>query len=79
MNKIEKFLKKLSKKERQSLEQIMAQIINNRSEGLDIRKLKDRNDIFRVRKGDIRIVYLKQGESIDILSVERRNENTYKL
>ena len=46
--------------------------------GLDIKKLKGRQDIYRVRKGKIRIIYRFNTDSkIIILTIERRNDNTY--
>ena len=46
--------------------------------GLQVAKLKGRQDIFRVRKGRLRIIYRQSGTSTDILAIERRSEKTYK-
>ena len=78
MNKIEKFLKKLSKKEKFVLEECIENILNDKIEILDVKKLKGRDDIFRVRKGNIRIVYRKLDGNIMLLSIEYKNDNTYK-
>lgn len=78
MDKIEKALKKLSGKERLKIKIILEQLKTNDPTGLNIKKLKDRNDIFRVRAGDLRIIYQSINEEIKILAIERRNENTYK-
>ena len=77
MNKIEKFLKKLSKKERLNIEQCIKDIITDNTSLLDIKKLVGRQDIFRVRKGDIRIIYQKSNNSINLLLMERRSDDTY--
>ncbi|MBI2045951.1 MAG: hypothetical protein HYT28_00820 [Parcubacteria group bacterium] len=79
MDKLDKFLKKLSEKKREEIERLVMDIINNRFDGLDCKKLKGARDIFRVRKGDIRILFKKTEREILILSIERRNDNSYRL
>ncbi|HEX9721705.1 MAG TPA: hypothetical protein VGA53_00385 [Candidatus Paceibacterota bacterium] len=78
MDKISKALKKLSAKERKAVELLLRNIQKGTLESMDIKKLKDREDIFRVRKGDIRIIYQRRDEKTFILAIERRNEKTYK-
>ena len=79
MDKIKKVLKRLIPKEREALKDILLKIKNHRFTNLDIKKLKGRDDIFRVRKGRIRIIYRvdKRG-GIFILTIERRSDTTYK-
>lgn len=80
MDKISKALKKLSEKERQAIYFILSRIKNGQTEKLDIKKLKNNSDIFRARKGQIRIIYLLDKKSgIKILAIERRSDNTYHL
>ena len=78
MDKIEKALGRLSAKERDHVKDILKRLHAKEYSGLDIKKLKGRNDIFRVRKGDLRILYRVQDEHIFILVIERRSEKTYK-
>lgn len=78
MDKVDKALKKLSPKEKQQLKEILVQIDKGDFQGLDIKKLKGRDDIFRVRKGNIRIIFRKIEQSIKILTLERRASKTYK-
>ena len=77
MDAIQKALKKLSEKERAQVKEILGKLLANHTQGLDIKKLQGRDDIFRLRKGYIRIVYRKNGKAIFILLIERRNEKTY--
>ena len=77
MDKIGKALNKLSYRERQKLKKILIQIDDRDFKNLDLKKLKGRNDIFRVRKGDMRVIFRKMNNSIKILSLERRNSKTY--
>lgn len=82
MDRIEKALKKLTSKERDRVKIILSVLNSNNTNNmasLDIKKLKERNDIFRVRKGKIRILYrVDERGSIYILKISRRNEKTYK-
>lgn len=79
MDKIHKVLQRLSKKERQKIEEIIQQLENKNLKDLQIKKLKGYNDVFRIRKGDIRIIYrVSETDEIFILAIERRSEKTYR-
>lgn len=78
MDKLDKELKKLSEKERILVKQILNKIKTANFYGLDTKKLKGHENIYRVRKGKIRIIYHVKKEKIFILSIERRTDNTYK-
>jgi mRNA-degrading endonuclease RelE of RelBE toxin-antitoxin system len=80
VDKIEKALQKLTDKERKWVKDIIERLSSRKIRGLDIKKLKGREDIFRVRKSDIRIIYrLAPDDKIYILAIERRHENTYHI
>lgn len=79
MDRIAKALKRLSESEKKIVEVALSAIKNNNFSGLDIKKLKGYENIFRARKGKIRIIYrLTQENDIMILTIERRSETTYK-
>jgi len=78
MDKIEKALNKLGPKGKQKLKNILLQIERDDFRNLDLKKLKGRKDIFRIRKGDIRIIIYKTDDSIRILSIEHRSSKTYR-
>ena len=79
MDKIHKALQKLSKKERQKIKEILQQLENKNLKDLQIKKLKEHNDVFRIRKGDNRIIYrVSETGEIFILAIERRSEKTYR-
>ncbi|MFH1584507.1 MAG: hypothetical protein ABIB12_00035 [Patescibacteria group bacterium] len=78
MDKISKALKRLSPKERRQTKELLFKVKSGNLAGLDLKKLKDREDIFRVRKGDLRIIFRQKSKSITILALERRSENTYR-
>lgn len=78
MDKITKALKKFSTEEKENVKAILIKIDRHDFNGLDIKKLKDRQDIYRIRKGKIRIIYrLNDDNRIIVLTLERRNDNTY--
>lgn len=78
MDKIEKALKKLSEKERLSIGLLLRQLQAGVSSGMDIKRLKGYADIYRIRKGDIRIIFQMKDGSISILKIDRRREDTYR-
>lgn len=77
MDKITKFLNRLSPKEKQTVSDILMRVLNHDFDNLDIKKLKGEGGILRVRKGDIRIIFQKTKNKIFVLSVERRSDTTY--
>ncbi len=78
MNKIDKFLNKLSKKERVIVENCLKSIKNKNFEGLNFKKLSGFDVLYRVRKGGIRIVFSWEGQNVNIIKIDRKNNNTYK-
>ena len=78
MDKLEKALKKLAAGEKGIVKLLLTLIKNRRLTGLDVKKLKGQTDIFRVRKGKLRIIYQLKENEVKILAIERRTETTYK-
>ena len=78
-DKIFKFLKVLSKKERLMVEDLIYKIcILKDLTNLDIKKMQGYKDLFRCRKGDIRIVFKKDNVMNSVTSIDRRDDNTYR-
>lgn len=79
MENLDKQLKKFSLKERMEIELLAGKILDQELDGLDCKKLKGLKNLFRVRKGRIRIIFeLKSDKEPRILAIERRREDTYK-
>ena len=79
MDKIEKALKSLTSQERKKLKDILAQVDEGDFQNLDLKKIKERTDIYRVRKESIRIIFRKaQSNSIKVLTIEQRSSKAYK-
>lgn len=78
MNKIEKLLKKISKKDRETLLIVIEELLMQKN----ISHLKPIKlaglDFYRIRKGNFRIIFHKEGDDAVIDSIKMRNDNTYK-
>jgi mRNA-degrading endonuclease RelE of RelBE toxin-antitoxin system len=77
-DKISKELAKLSDKELRLVKEILLQLQQSDIKGLQITKLKGHQNILRVRKGRIRIIYQQLETNINVLAIERRSEKTYR-
>ena len=79
-DKIRKALDRLSPKERKAIDDLLVKIKNGQFDGLDWRKLKGRDGIYRVRKGEMRIIYrLNASDGVVVLEIGRRNDITYNF
>lgn len=78
MDKIEKFLKKLSPREQSEAEGYIANILRGNTSDLNVKRLRGYADVFRFRKGNLRIIYQQQGRAARLISVGRRNDNIYR-
>lgn len=76
---IKKLLSKFNREERIAIESLIKDIVSLNWKRLDIKKLKGHQNIFRVRRGKIRIIFVKDKKDIRIFSIERRSEKTYKF
>jgi len=77
MNKIDKFLRKLESTERKNLLKVLEIIYSGNIKGLDIKKLKGYDALYRARVGKIRVVFSRVGDDILINRIEFRGDNTY--
>lgn len=79
MDKIAKTLAKLCAKEKMKVKILLEKILSGNFNHVDIKKLKGRDDIYRARQGNIRIIFHKRETVIKILTIERRSDTTYNL
>lgn len=77
MERLEKNLNSLSENQKIKIKEILLKIKSGNLNNLDVKKLKGREDVFRVRKGKIRVIFYYKKDKIYILSIEKRNDNTY--
>jgi len=78
MDKISKYLKRLSTKERAWVEQTLVDILDGNLTGYDLKKMRGHANLYRIRIGQIRIIYIEGKNDTKILMIDRRNDNTYK-
>lgn len=78
MDKIKKALSKLSAKERAMVKLMLIKLFDGKLFDMNIQKLHGHTNIYRIRKGNIRIIYQQKDGVIFVLSVERRSEKTYR-
>lgn len=79
MDKIFKFLRKRNNKERLLIMATVTLIVNRRTKNLDIKKLKGRKNVFRVRVSNFRILYKKSKPKNIIIKINERDDQTYKI
>jgi len=80
MNKLQKFLSKLNPEERIVANELIDKIISNNTVGLNVKKLKGSDNLYRIRKGDLRLIYLKNENGIiSILDAGKKNDTTYNF
>ncbi|OGI69701.1 hypothetical protein A3A09_03130 [Candidatus Nomurabacteria bacterium RIFCSPLOWO2_01_FULL_42_20] len=77
MPSLKKLLSKFDNEEREVIEFLLVKIAALDWRGLDVKKLKGRQDTFRIRKGKIRIIFSKIAKDINIMAIERRSDTTY--
>ncbi|PCI20487.1 plasmid stabilization protein [Candidatus Wolfebacteria bacterium] len=78
MDKKEKQFRKLNKEDRKRVREIIDKIKNKDTKYLDIRKLKGFDNMFRVRKGRIRIIFRSENNLMIIDCISIRGDAIYK-
>jgi mRNA-degrading endonuclease RelE of RelBE toxin-antitoxin system len=77
MDKIQKALAKLSEKERAVVALLLMRLHAGDTKDLDIKKLKGYSEIYRVRKGQLRIIFQLRNGKIFLAKIDRRDDRTY--
>ncbi|MEK7209197.1 MAG: hypothetical protein AAB677_02980 [Patescibacteria group bacterium] len=79
MNKIDKFLLRLTLKERQKAQLIIARLIDRDWTGLNIKKLRGYQNLFRCREGNLRIVFESDDKNVTLIKIGNRDDTTYNF
>ena len=79
MDKVDKVLNKLVPKEKERIKNIIKTLQSGHFDNLDVKKLKGREDIFRIRSDNLRIIYQIKDNLFFILKLGYKKENTYKF
>lgn len=77
-DKIKKALAKLGAKDREIIKLLILRIKLGDVYRLNISRLKGHVDLYRVKKGRLRVVYRKSNDVFKIVKIDLRNEKTYK-
>jgi mRNA-degrading endonuclease RelE of RelBE toxin-antitoxin system len=77
MNKIQKFIDRLSKDKKLIVFETIDNVILGRLDNLDVRKLRGKENTFRVRIGRIRVIFVQRENGYEIIDVTNRDDNTY--
>lgn len=78
MDRVEKTLRTLPKAERIRYRRMTEDVIADRLARYDVVKLVGRDDVFRIRKGPMRVIFRRHRSGNSILALERRSETTYR-
>ncbi len=78
MNRIDKFLSKLSTKDRVEVLKYLDVVLNRNFTNLNFKKLKGFNNLYRIRKSRFRIIFYMDEREIRLIKIDNRNDNTYK-
>lgn len=78
MERIDKILRILHPNERERVMLCVEKILLGDISTLDIKKLKGQEYFYRARVRDLRIIFTKKGNEVRLVSIDRRNDNTYR-
>ncbi len=78
MDKNQKFLKRLSAGELAPLTEALEKLNDGQTTQLDIKALRGHRDIFRLRVGKLRLIFLANRDRLEVLQIARRSEKTYR-
>lgn len=77
---MEKWLKQLRKMpwhNRARVNEVLLQLFARNFIGLDWKKLRGYENLFRIRVGNYRIIYRDDGQKITVISIPPKSDNTY--
>ena len=77
MDKIEKFLRRLTRNERERIASVLVRIVAGEYSKIDVKKMKGYGNLYRARVGTIRIIFIEQNSKRRIIAVGRRDDRTY--
>ncbi|MBT4384484.1 hypothetical protein HOD30_01915 [Candidatus Peregrinibacteria bacterium] len=78
MDKIEKFLQKLNKKELNAFLLLMEKVQMDHKKVPGLRKLSGEKDLYRARLGRYRLIFKISKSKMELVRIAKRNEGTYK-
>ncbi len=79
MRRIDKFLAKLDNENRDKIFSILIRVRAGNFENLNLKKLSGYESRYRVRVGRYRILFETNNGAVQIIDVDKKNDNTYNL
>lgn len=80
MDRVNKFLARTSQDDRLRIDEVWRKIIVGDIQNLDVKKLKGFKNVFRVRVGRFRLIFIKEGATPPTLvRISHRDDTTYHL
>ena len=73
MDKYEKFFAQLDARMRDAVAEAVVKIKANDLDGLDLKPIKGKKDFFRVRKGKVRIVFMRTPSGNELAAMDWRD------
>ena len=77
VDRVQKAIDKMTVKEKAAVKDVLSLLEKRQLENLDIKKLKGKDDIFRARKGNIRIIYQDKGKDGFFCANDRAKKRQY--
>lgn len=78
VDQIKRYLLKLSSKERILCESIIGDILAGNIVSYDLKKMSGYTDMYRIKKGNMWIIFIKNNSFVRILKIANRDEQTYR-
>lgn len=78
MDKIDKFILRLSRKDALRVQEYMTKLMKGEDANLDIKKLTGHDDVYRLRVQNMRIIFRRNKTGVRIIDVGHRSEKSYK-
>lgn len=78
MNIIEKFLKKLRKKEQEAVLLVMMQLKRDFRKVPNLKPLAGKKGWYRIRIGNYRLIFTVEQGQVEIKRITKRDEQTYR-
>jgi mRNA-degrading endonuclease RelE of RelBE toxin-antitoxin system len=78
MDKIQKALVKLPRKYKSIFDLLMLRLYSRDFVGLNLKRLKGHKDMYRIKHGDLRLVFKMDQSGVFVLQVGLRSEKTYR-
>ncbi len=77
-DKLQKFLSKLPRNQREKLEPVLQQLYSGGTTHLDVKALSGKPHLYRARVGRIRVIFYRDDSRFELRRVTNRDDKTYK-